>query len=116
MSQPTSNKFGFCRDGKVFINAYLSYPEREIGFVRNSEEEALAYFVKRFDLAVSKVKGLSAEIEAAQNKGSFLTKVLQMQTYLIEFDGLGDFKPLLAELEKHEAYLKELIQAIRLIH
>jgi len=111
MSQPTSNEFGFCRDGKVFINAYLSYPEREIGFVRNSEEEALAYFVKRFDLAVSKVKGLSAEIEAAQNKGSFLTKVLQMKTYLIEFDGLGDFKPLLAELEKHEAYLKELIQA-----
>ena len=66
MSQPTSNEFGFCRDGKVFINTYLSYPEREIGFVRNSEEEALAYFVKRFDLAVSKVKGLSAEIEAAQ--------------------------------------------------
>ena len=76
MSQPTSNKFGFCRDGKVFINPYLSFPEREIGFVRNSEEEALAYFVKRFDLALSKVKGLSAEIEAAQNKGSFLTKVL----------------------------------------
>lgn len=111
MSQPTSNEFGFCRDGKVFINTYLSYPEREIGFVRDSEQEALAYFVKRFDLAVSKVKGLSAEIEAAQNKGSFLTKVLQMKTYLIEFDGLGDFKPLLVELEKHEAYLKELIQA-----
>lgn len=111
MSQATSNEYGFCRDGKVFINAYLSYPEREIGFVRNSEEEALAYFVKRFDLAVSKVKGLSAEIESAQNKGSFLTKVLQMKTYLIQFDGLGDFKPLLAELEKHEAYLKELIQA-----
>ena len=111
MSQPTSNEFGFCRDGKVFINPYLSYPEREIGFVRNSEEEALAYFVKRFDLALSKVKGLSAEIEAAQNKGSFLTKVLQMKTYLIEFDGLGDFKPLLVELEVHEAYLKELIQA-----
>ena len=111
MSQPTSNEFGFCRDGKVFINPYLTYSEREIGFVRGSEEEALAYFVKRFDLALSKVKGLSAEIEAAQNKGSFLTKVLQMKTYLIEFDGLGDFKPLLLELEKHEAFLKELIQA-----
>ena len=71
MSQPTSNEFGFCRDGKVFINAYSSYPEREIGFVRNSEEEALAYFVKRFDLAVSKVKGLSAEIKQHKTKVRF---------------------------------------------
>lgn len=109
MDSALSNQFGFCRDGKVFINAYLNFPEREIGFVRNTEAEALEYFVNRFELAKKKVDALSKEVEEVQNKGSFLTKVIQMKAYLAEFDGLGDFVPLFAELDRLEAFLKDLI-------
>jgi len=110
MKSATHNEFGFCQDGKVYINAYLNFPQREIGFVRNTEEEALTYFVNRFDLAKRKVGQLSSEVETVQNKGSFLTKVVQMKAYLAEFDGLGDFIPLFDELDRMEKYLRDLIQ------
>ena len=110
MNHPIKNEFGFCQDGKVYLNAYLTFPQREIGFVRNTEEEALAYFVNRFELAKTKVTSLSQEIHDVQNKGSFLTKVMQMRTYLLAFDGLGDFIPLLGILDQLEKYLFGLIQ------
>jgi hypothetical protein len=110
MKSATHNEFGFCQEGKVYINAYLNFPQREIGFVRNTEEEALTYFVNRFDLAKRKVGQLSSEVETVQNKGSFLTKVVQMKAYLAEFDGLGDFIPLFDELDRMEKYLRDLIQ------
>jgi len=110
MKSAQKNEFGFCQDGKVYINAYLNFPQREIGFVRNTEEEALAYFVNRFELAQRKVDQLSSEVETVQNKGSFLTKVVQMKAYLAEFDGLGDFIPLFDELARMEKYLRDLIQ------
>jgi hypothetical protein len=110
MKSATHNEFGFCQDGKVYINAYLNFPQREIGFVRNTEEEALAYFVNRFELAQRKVDQLSSEVETVQNKGSFLTKVVQMKAYLAEFDGLGNFVPLFDELDRMEKFLRDLIQ------
>lgn len=108
--ESSNNLYGFCRDGKVYIKSYLNFPEREIGFVRTTEEEALQYFVKRFELAKTKVDQLVQQIDEVQNKGSFLTKVLQMKTYLAEFDGLGDFLPLFDQLNKLESYLSDLIK------
>lgn len=110
MKSATENEFGFCKDGKVYIKPYLNFPEREIGFVRESEEQSLQYFIDRFDLAKSKVEKLVNEVETAQNKGSFLTKAVQMKSYLINFDGLGDFKPLLAEVDRLEVLLTDLIK------
>jgi hypothetical protein len=110
MKSATENEYGFCQDGKVFIHAYLNFPQREIGFVRETEEASLAYFVKRFELAKNKVDILAREVTTVQNKGSFLTKVVQMKAYLAEFDGLGDFKPLFDQLDQMESYLRGLIQ------
>lgn len=111
METSANSTYGFCRDGKVYIKPYLNFPEREIGFVKNTEEEALQYFVNRFELAKSKVSNLVKQIEEVQNKGSFLTKVVQMKAYLSDFDGLGDFIPLFEELDRQEVYLKELIKS-----
>lgn len=110
MKSATEKEYGFCQDGKVFIHAYLHFPQREIGFVRETEEASLAYFVKRFDLAKNKVDVLALEVTTVQNKGSFLTKVVQMKAYLAEFDGLGDFIPLFDQLDQMESYLRGLIQ------
>ena len=110
MKSATENEYGFCQDGKVFIRPYLNFPQREIGFVRETEEASLAYFVKRFELANKKVDILAREVTTVQNKGSFLTKVVQMKAYLGEFDGLGDFLPLFDQLDQMESYLRGLIQ------
>lgn len=110
MKSATKNEYGFCLEGKVFIQAYLNFPQREIGFVRETEEASLAYFVKRFELAKNKVDILASEVTTVQNKGSFLTKVVQMKSYLANFDGLGDFNPLFDQLDQMEYFLRGLIQ------
>jgi len=104
------HEFGYVKDEKVFLKGYLTYPDRQIGEVRNTPEEALQYFVNRFQLAQNKVAQLEEQVEEAQNKGSFLTKLLQLRKNLTEFDGLGDFIPLLERLDALEEKLRELIK------
>ncbi len=103
------NEFGYTLDGKVFIKSYSGYPERQIGDVRNTEAESLDYFINRFALAVSKVEKLESQIEEAQNKGSYLTKLIQLRKSLINFDGLGNFIPLLEKLDMLQEILEGLI-------
>ncbi len=105
----TAAEYGYCKDGKVFLKGYLEYPDRLIGVVRNTEEEALQYFVNRFAIAENKVHLLFSQVDDAQNKGSYLTKLLQLRKNLIEFDGLGNFVPLLRKLDELELQLRELI-------
>jgi Domain of Unknown Function (DUF349) len=69
----------------------MDLPERQIGVVKESEEASLLYFVKRFELAKTKVETLQQSIVAATNKGSYLMKLIHMRTYLADFDGLGEF-------------------------
>ncbi|MDI9867415.1 DUF349 domain-containing protein [Flectobacillus longus] len=102
-------EYGYCKDGKVYLKGYLEYPDRLIGVVRNTEEEALQYFVNRFAIAENKVNLLFAQVDEAQNKGSYLTKLLQLRKNLVEFDGLGNFVPLLHKLDELELQLRELI-------
>lgn len=103
------NEYGYTQDGKVFIKSYSEYPERQIGVVRNSDQESLDYFVKRFELAETKVATLETQIEEAQNKGSYLTKLLQLRKSLVSFDGLGNFMPLLEKLDVLQIKLETLI-------
>jgi hypothetical protein len=105
------NEFGYTQEGKVFIKPYSEYSERQIGVVRNTDQEALDYFVKRFDLAVSKVEKLESQIAEAQNKGSYLTKLIQLRKSLIEFDGLGNFLPLFEKLDTLQVQLEALISS-----
>jgi Domain of Unknown Function (DUF349) len=101
--------FGYAKDGKVYLKGYDEHPERAIGIVRNTEDESVQYFVNRFAIAERKVHTLVQEIETAQNKGSYLTKLLQLRKKLTEFDAIGDFRPLLALLDEQELSLRELI-------
>lgn len=107
-------KYGYVKDGKVFLKGYLEYPDRQIGEVKRTEQEAIDYFKNRFTIAEGKVTQLENEVEEAQNKGSYLTKLTQLRRKLINFDAIGDFIPLLEKLDKAEAYLSELILANQL--
>ncbi len=104
------NEYAYILDSKVFLKGYLDMPDRQIGEVKRTEEEAFQYFVNRYDIAVSKVNQLSKEIEEAQNKGSYLTKLIQLRKRLLAFDGIGDFIPLLTKLDELEKVLSGLIE------
>ena len=71
--------FGHIVDGKIYRKAFLNFPEREIGEVRESPEESLAFFEERFKTAELKVTEIEKQIASNENKGSFLAKLLHMK-------------------------------------
>lgn len=103
------NEFGYTLDGKVFKRSLNDEPDRIIGEVRESDQAALNYFINRFNLAVEKVGKLETQITEAQNKGSFLTKLIQLRSSLVSYDGLGNFQPLFVRLDNLQDYLEDLI-------
>jgi hypothetical protein len=103
------DEYGYVKDGKVFLKGYLNYEDRQIGEVKRTEQEALDYFKNRFIIAENKVSQLEKDIEEAQNKGSYLTKLVQLRKKLLGFDALGDFPPLLDRLDEQEKLLADLI-------
>lgn len=101
--------FGVIKEGKVFRNAFLEFPEKEIGEVKESEGETLSYFQERFDLLVQDVAKVEEKINAAINKGSYLMKVLHLKNTLPEADALGDFEALYKKICAYEEQLAGLI-------
>lgn len=109
-----NDEYGYVKDSKVFLKGYLDFPDRQIGEVKRTEQEAIDYFKNRFNIVLNKVEQLEREIDEALNKGSYLTKLIQLQRKLKGFDALGDFVPLLKRLEEKEEYLKGLIEVNQL--
>lgn len=104
---------GFIKDGKVFRNAFLDFEQREIGEVKDSEESTLIFFSERFGLAEAKVNQVEEKINATENKGSYLMKVLHLKDTLHEFDALGDFERLYQQLNLLEEQLSGFINQNR---
>jgi hypothetical protein len=104
-----NDEYGYVKDSKVFLKGYLEFPDRQIGEVKRTEQEAIDYFKNRFNIVLNKVEQLENEIDNALNKGSYLTKLIQLKRKLKTFDALGNFIPLLERLDAKEAYLQELI-------
>ena len=77
------DEYGYVKDEQVFLKGYSQYPDRRIGEVKRTEQEAIDYFKNRFTIATSKVLQLAEEIETAQNKGSYLTKLVQLRKKLV---------------------------------
>lgn len=101
--------YGYIRDDKVYLKGYLDFEDREIGVVRESEEESLQYFVNRFDLAKKKIHDIKEAVEKTENKGSYLMKLIHMRTYLSQYNGLGDFESLLAIIDELELQINAYI-------
>jgi hypothetical protein len=106
-------EYGFIQDEKIYLKGFLGYPDRKIGQVKESEEASIKYFEDRFQLATNKVNELEKMIVEAQNKGSYLMKLVHMRKYLANFDGLGDYTVLFAKLDELEEQLRGLIAVNR---
>lgn len=107
------NKYGYVKGDKVFRKAFLDFPDREIGEVKESEEQAIKYFEDRFEQASAEVSKVKAKIDATENKGSYLMKVLHLKDTLCDFDAIGDFEALYKVLNALHAELQTVIDANR---
>ncbi len=109
----TQHEFGYVRDEKIYLKGFLGFADRQIGQVKETEEASIKYFEDRFQIAQQKVLDLKELIEKAQNKGSYLMKLVHMRKYLANFDGLGDYTTLFAHLDEMEKYLRSMIAVNR---
>ena len=107
-------EYGFIKEGKVFRKAFLDYTDKVIGEVKETEEAAMLYYTERFALAQAKVNEVEEKINATENKGSYLMKVLHLKETLHDFDAIGDFESLYQKLNLLEEQLNSFIQQNRL--
>ncbi len=105
--------YGYIKNTKVYLRGFLGKADREIGEVKEDEASTLKYFEARFEQLKGKVEKLKNDIQENQNKGSFLMKLIHLRESLFESDALGDFVPLIEELNEQEAFLNEIIQSNR---
>jgi hypothetical protein len=105
--------YGYIEDNKVYLKKFLNQPDRVIGEVKEDEASTIKYFEDRFTALLEKIEALKKDIEENQNKGSFLMKLIHLKDSLLEYDALGDFVPLIEELEKIQVSLEEIIKKNR---
>ncbi len=105
--------YGYIKENKVFLKGFLGQEDRKIGEVKENETSTLNYFEARFDQLSEKVEKLKSDIQENENKGSFLMKLIHLRESLMKADALGDFVPLIEELNTQEAFLNEIIQGNR---
>jgi len=105
--------YGYIKEGKVYLKGFLGHEDRLIGEVKEDEASTIKYFEARFQTVKEKVEQLKKDIEENQNKGSFLMKLIHLRDSLMNYDALGDFVPLIEELNGLEITLEEIIKANR---
>lgn len=105
--------YGYIKDEKVYLKGFLNQADRIIGEVKEDEASTLKYFEDRFATIKEKVENLKKDIGENQNKGSFLMKLIHLRDSLMQYDALGNFVPLIEELNKLEIYLEEIIRKNR---
>ena len=105
--------YGYIKDNKVYLREFLNQPDRVIGEVKEDEASTIKYFEDRFTTLKEKIAQLKKDIEENQNKGSFLMKLVHLKDSLLEYDALGDFVPLIDELEQLQEYLEDIIKKNR---
>ena len=102
--------YGFIKGNDLYLKAWGDSKDRRIGEVKeDGPEAAVAYFQKKFDDLSAKISELTKTIEATENKGSYLMKLLHLKEQLHTHEGLGDYAALLKILESYEVQLNALI-------
>ena len=86
-----AKRYGYVEAGGVWLNPVLGQPARQIGLVKETGDAALLYFAQRYEAFRAKVDALLTNMDASENKGSYLMKALHLKEQLLTCDGLGNF-------------------------
>ncbi len=101
-----ARRYGYVEDGGVWLRPTLGQPARRIGQVKDTDDDALRYFARRYEAFRTKVEELLSRLATAENQGSYLMKILHLQEQTQQHDGLGDYETLYRRLRDAEDQLK----------
>lgn len=101
--------FGYIEGDKIYLEVNEGSDARLIGEVKSSQEDSVRYFQDRFAQFSDKITELENNIHSAENKGSFLMKLIHLKSTIHAHDGLGDYRPLAKKLEELEVFLNDVI-------
>ncbi len=106
--------YGYSKGKDIFLSAWDIHPDRKVGEVKEEGlEAAVKYFQNRFNELKQKIDNLVETIDTADNKGSFLMKLIHLRESLPHHDGLGDYPELLRVLNEQEQLLRDIIDQNR---
>ncbi|WP_026462150.1 DUF349 domain-containing protein [Adhaeribacter aquaticus] len=108
-----ARKYGYIQENQVWLKPFMNFPARQVGEVKDVEEESLQYFAYRFETFREKVNALLKKIEESENKGSFLMKVMHLKEQVEKYDALGDFEGVYNQLTQAENEIKASISRNR---
>ena len=100
-----ARRYGYVEDGGVWLRPVLGQPARRIGQVKDTADDALRYFGQRYEAFRGKIDDLLERLQAADNQGSYLMKLLHLQEQAKQHDGLGDYAGLHRRLREAEEQL-----------
>ncbi len=100
-----ARRYGYVEDGGVWLRPVLGQPARRIGQVKDTDDDALRYFAQRYEAFRVKIDELLERLQAADNQGSYLMKLLHLQEQTQQHDGLGDYELLHRRLKEAEQQL-----------
>ncbi|MGI4740244.1 MAG: DUF349 domain-containing protein [Janthinobacterium lividum] len=100
-----ARRYGYVEDGGVWLRPVLGQPARRIGQVKDTDDDALRYFAQRYEAFRAKIDELLERLQAAENQGSYLMKLLHLQEQTQQHDGLGDYERLHRRLKEAEEQL-----------
>jgi hypothetical protein len=102
--------YGFIKGNELYLSAWGDQKDRRIGEIKeDGPQAAVEYFKKKYEDFAAKIKELTDTIEAAENKGSYLMKLLHLREQLKVHEGLGDYLALEKQLATYEAQLTMVI-------
>ncbi len=98
----------------MYLSAWGDHKDRKIGEVKeDGPEAAVSYFQEKFKDFSGKIQGLVDTIEAAENKGSYLMKLLHLKEQVAVHEGLGDYLGLEKIIVENEILLGNIISQNR---
>jgi hypothetical protein len=106
--------FGYEKNGELYLSGWADHKDRKIGEVREDNvASSITFFVERFENLKQKIDEVTKKIDEAENKGSFLMKLLHLKDQLTTHDGIGDYSELFDIITKYESLVTDIIQKNR---
>ncbi len=106
--------YGFLKGNDLYLSAWGDQKDRRIGEIKeDGPEAAIHYFEEKFNDFKGKIDQLVQTIDEAENKGSYLMKLLHLKEQVVYHEGLGDYLELQKVLLAYEAQLNEIIEKNR---
>ncbi|MFY0624701.1 MAG: DUF349 domain-containing protein [Reichenbachiella sp.] len=106
--------YGFIENNYLHRDAIGEIPPLKLQEIQEDHElKIVEKFVANFEKLKSKLEKILSKIDGSDNKGSFLSGLLNLKTSITSYEGLGDYQLLLEKIEVYEAMLQEYVSKNR---